>query len=83
MAMEFTQPLTEMSSRNQVKRGRQVMLTTSLPSVSRLTTKCGNLDASQICHQHIAIADLLVLDVSSVTKLYSEVLLCLEVIKQQ
>jgi hypothetical protein len=38
MALGWTQPLTEMSTRNLPggKRGRRVRLTTSLPSVNRL-----------------------------------------------
>jgi hypothetical protein len=40
MALGSTQPLTEMSTRNLpgVKGGRRVILTTSAPSVSQLST---------------------------------------------
>jgi hypothetical protein len=51
MALRYTQPLTEMSTRNLLGErgngGRRVKLTTSQPYVSRLSGKCGSLDVSQ------------------------------------
>jgi hypothetical protein len=52
MALGFTQPLTEMSTRKCVsgtKRSRRLRLTTSSPSVSWLSRQCGNLDVSLPC----------------------------------
>jgi hypothetical protein len=51
MALGSTQTLTDMTTRNlpRVKRSRQLTLTTSSPSVSRLSRQCGSLDVSQPC----------------------------------
>jgi hypothetical protein len=49
MALESTQPLTEMSTRNLpgVNGGRRVRMTILPPSVSCLSGKCRSLDVSQ------------------------------------
>jgi hypothetical protein len=48
MILGSTQPLTEMSTRNlPVCKGRPARKADNLPSVSRLSRKCGSLDVSQ------------------------------------
>jgi hypothetical protein len=49
MALESTQPLTEIITKNLgVKINRSLRLTASSPSVSRFSSKHGRLDISQI-----------------------------------
>jgi hypothetical protein len=58
MAQGSTQTLIEISTRNLPggKDGRRVMMTTSSPSVSRMSTKCRSLDVSQpyVSPRHVA-----------------------------
>jgi hypothetical protein len=60
MALRYTQPLTEMSTRNLlgVKSGRSVRLTALPQSVSRLARKCWSLDVSHSCGPQLSFTEI-------------------------